>query len=205
MILIARTVRQDVECGELRVAMRYHPKIKLPENSVSLATAKPRMDVQLQRQRTMRLHNADLASSDVELSVEDVVFEDEPLNDISERGEGAQHATTGGGSGERSPAAHSKGYIHDAMDSIFVWSPSRREAELARKLEGMESEMQAAERRHAREKAKLQKEQQLVLSKVKVLEGALAKLPLDKLKKLSSANGSLHTPPPGLSAEKKDT
>ena len=69
-------------------------------------------------------------------------------------------------------------------------------------LEALQSEMRAAERRHAREKLKLQKEQQMVLSKVKVLEGALAKLPLDKLKKLG--NGG--TPPaPAPSAEKKDS
>ena len=177
--------------------MTYHPNIRLPENTVSLASTKPRMDLQLQRQRTMRLNNVDLANTDVELSVDDVVFDDKPLS--SPGGDPAPGAPRAGAS---RPAAlrQTKSYIHGAMDTIFG-SPSRREAELAGELEALQSEMRAAERRHAREKLKLQKEQQMVLSKVKVLEGALAKLPLDKLKKLG--NG---TPPaPAPSAEKKDS
>ena len=176
--------------------MTYHPNIRLPENTVSLASTKPRMDLQLQRQRTMRLNNVDLANTDVELSVDDVVFDDKPLSGPG--GDPAPGGTPRAGAPRPAALRQTKSYIHGAMDTIFG-SPSRREAELAGQLEALQSEMRAAERRHAREKLKLQKEQQMVLSKVKVLEGALAKLPLDKLRKLG--NGG--TPPPAPSAEKK--
>ena len=178
---------KDVESGELRVVMRYHRSVKLPKNTLELATQKPKMSLKLQQKRTMRLNTTIDASTVVEeLCVDDVIFdEDKPRAATDATSPPASGSTRDGGPDTTDDAGFS-------LDPLRLFgggagTPTRREAQLAKQVEELEAQLAAQDKKHEHEKTKLQKEQQLVLSKVKVLESAMQKLPLEKLKKLSKS------------------